>query len=125
MLNSKLKESKREIHKREKKEKAFQKSGRKQFERRDPQIQSKFSSKYKDRIESIKESDEKSRKAKKRNKMVTENKAYDLHFDDKYGSVLSKQETTQNKLFEAVGKIGIKRKSDIPHKENKEKISHF
>ena len=95
------------------------------FERRDPQIQSKFSSKYKDRIESIKESDEKSRKAKKRNKMVTENKAYDLHFDDKYGSVLSKQETTQNKLFEAVGKIGIKRKSDIPHKENKEKISHF
>lgn len=125
MLNSKLKESKREIHKREKKEKAFQKSGRKQFERRDPQIQSKFSSKYKDRIESIKESDEKSRKVKKRNKMVTENKAYDLHFDDKYGSVLSKQETTQNKLFEAVGKIGIKRKSDIPHKENKEKISHF
>ena len=125
MLNSKLKESKREIHKREKKEKAFQKSGRKQFERRDPQIQSKFSSNYKDRIETIKESDEKSRKAKKRNKMVTENKAYDLHFDDKYGSVLSKQETTQNKLFEAVGKIGIKRKSDIPHKENKEKISHF
>lgn len=125
MLNSKLKESKREIHKREKKEKAFQRSGRKQFERRDPQIQSKFSSKYKERIESIKESDEKSRKAKKRNKMVTENKAYDLHFDDKYGSVLSKQETTQNKLFEAVGKIGIKRKNDIPHKENKEKISHF
>ena len=46
MLNSRLKESKK-----------FQKSGKKPFERKPEGIKSKFNSKYKDRIESIKDSD--------------------------------------------------------------------
>lgn len=54
-LNSKLKESKREIKKREKKEKKFRESGKKQFERKEGK--SKFVNKYRDRIESIKDSE--------------------------------------------------------------------
>ena len=69
-LNSRLKESKREIKKREKKDKKFQKSGRKPFERRDSSIKSKFNTKYKDRIESIKDSD---KKVKVRRKMMEVN----------------------------------------------------
>lgn len=53
MLNSKLKESKREIRKREKKEKKFRESGRKPFERKDPSIKSKFNNKYKERIQTL------------------------------------------------------------------------
>lgn len=56
-LNSQLKESKREIRKRQRKEKKFKKSGRKIFERRDPKIKSKFTNKYTERINSIKNSD--------------------------------------------------------------------
>ena len=67
LLNSRLKESKREIKKREKKDKKFQKSGRKPFERRDSSSKSKFNTKYKDRIESIKETD---KKIKVRRKMM-------------------------------------------------------
>lgn len=55
-LNSKLRETKREMKKRLKAEKKFQKSGRKMFERKDPKNKSKFTNKYHDRIESIKES---------------------------------------------------------------------
>ena len=54
-LNSKLKESKREIKKREKKEKKFRESGKKQFERKEGR--SKFINKYSDRIQSIKDSE--------------------------------------------------------------------
>ena len=57
-LNSKLKETKREIRKRQKKDREFRKSGRKQFERRTPGTKSRFSNKYTDRISSIKNSDE-------------------------------------------------------------------
>ena len=57
MLNSRLKESKKEIKKRQKKDKKFQRSGKKTFERKPEGIKSKFNSKYKDRIESIKDSD--------------------------------------------------------------------
>ena len=57
LLNSRLKETKREIKKREKKEKKFQKSEKKPFERRPETSKSKFNTKYKDRIESIKDSD--------------------------------------------------------------------
>ena len=57
MLNSRLKESKKEIKKRQKKDKKFQRSGKKPFERKPEGIKSKFNSKYKDRIESIKDSD--------------------------------------------------------------------
>lgn len=60
-LNSQLRESKREIRKRQRKERKFKKSGRKQFERRDPEVKSKFSNKYVDRIKSIKESEKKTR----------------------------------------------------------------
>ena len=70
LLNSRLKESKREIRKREKKDKKFQKSGRKPFERRDSSSKSKFNTKYKDRIESIKETD---KKIKVRRKMMEVN----------------------------------------------------
>ena len=70
LLNSRLKESKREIKKREKKDKKFQKSGRKPFERRDSSSKSKFNTKYKDRIESIKETD---KKIKVRRKMMEVN----------------------------------------------------
>ena len=57
LLNSRLKETKREIRKREKKDKKFQKSGKKPFERKPASSKSKFNSKYKERIESIKDSD--------------------------------------------------------------------
>ena len=70
LLNSRLKESKREIKKREKKDKKFQKSGRKPFEKRDSSSKSKFNTKYKDRIESIKETD---KKIKVRRKMMEVN----------------------------------------------------
>ena len=70
LLNSRLKESKREIKKREKRDKKFQKSGRKPFERRDSSSKSKFNTKYKDRIESIKETD---KKIKVRRKMMEVN----------------------------------------------------
>lgn len=59
MLNSKLKETKREIHKRERAERRFRKSGRKQFERREED--SKFKEKYNKRVQSIKESDKKAK----------------------------------------------------------------
>ena len=55
-LNSKLIETKRQIRKRKRREKKFVKSGRKTFERKSPGIKSKFNSKYKERIKSIKES---------------------------------------------------------------------
>ena len=61
-LNAKLQETKRERKKREKAEKKFQQSGRKMFERKDPTIKSKFTNKYHERIESIKESEKKSKK---------------------------------------------------------------
>ena len=69
-LNNRLKETKREMKKRKKKEEKFQKSGRKQFERRDSSSKSKFNEKYKERIESIKDSD---KKYKIRNKMLSVN----------------------------------------------------
>lgn len=56
MLNSKLKESKREIKQREKKDKKFQASGRKPFERRKGNVKSKFQQKYKERINDLKDS---------------------------------------------------------------------
>ena len=57
LLNSRLKESKREIKKREKKEKKFRESGKKPYERKKDGSNSKFKTKYKSRIESIKDSD--------------------------------------------------------------------
>lgn len=56
-LNSQLRETKREIKKRQKKDRKFQKSGRKKFERRTLKNGSKFTNKYTERIQSIKESD--------------------------------------------------------------------
>ena len=69
-LNSKLRETKREIKKRQRKEKKFRESGKKQFERRDPSKKSKFKDKYTHRINSIKESGKKRKKKKE-----TDNKA--------------------------------------------------
>lgn len=54
-LNSKLIETKKQIKKREKRENKFRKSGRKMFERRESSQKSKFNTKYKDRINAIKE----------------------------------------------------------------------
>ena len=65
LLNSRLKETKRELKKREKKEKKFRESGKKPFERKPQTEKSKFNEKYKDRIESIKDSD-KNTKARRR-----------------------------------------------------------
>lgn len=65
LLNSRLKETKRELKKREKKEKKFRESGKKPFERKPQTEKSKFNTKYKDRIESIKDSD-KTIKARRR-----------------------------------------------------------
>ena len=62
ILSSKLRETKREIRKREKKEKKFRESGRKQFERKDPSVKSKFNNKYKERITSIKEGNKRNSK---------------------------------------------------------------
>ncbi len=61
LLNSRLKETKREIKKREKKEKKFIESGKKPFERRPETENSKFKAKYKDRINSIKDSEKKTK----------------------------------------------------------------
>lgn len=54
-LNSKLIETKKEIRKRERRERKFKKSGRKIFERREASSKSKFNNKYKDRIKAIKD----------------------------------------------------------------------
>ncbi len=56
MLNNKMKESKRAIRKRLKKEKKFQESGKSKYERSN--TRSKFNEKYDNRINSIKNSDE-------------------------------------------------------------------
>ena len=69
-LNSKLKESKREIRKRKKQEKKFRKSGKKQFERRDKSSESKFKNKYNKRIKSIKESDKEKNKIRMSNEIL-------------------------------------------------------
>lgn len=55
-INSKLLETKRERRIRERKEKKFKRSGKKIFERRDNSNKSKFNTKYKERIQSIKDS---------------------------------------------------------------------
>lgn len=69
-LNSQLRESKREIRKREKKDRKFQKSGRKKFERRITKNGSKFTNKYIDRIQSIKESDNLRKQRRKINENI-------------------------------------------------------
>ena len=85
MLNSKLIETKRERKRREKREKKFLKSGRKQFERKSPDIKSKFMSKYDDRMKSIKDSDTMSKDNKR----------------------LKVEKATEKELLEHVSKIGI------------------
>lgn len=109
MLNSRMKETKREIHKRERAERKFRKSGRSQFERRDKD--SKFKAKYNQRIESIKESDKGSIERKKKNKSIFK-KLSELETSDKYKEMLSNQETAELKLYDAVSQIGIKKKED-------------
>lgn len=118
MLNSRLKETKREIHKRERAERKFRKSGRKQFERRDKD--SKFKEKYKKRVQSIRESDKKTEEKKKKNKSVF-SKLADLDSTNKYKDMLKDQETAELKLFDAVSQLGITKKNvDIEEKENKD-----
>lgn len=85
MLSSKLIETKRERKRREKREKKFLKSGRKQFERKSPDIKSKFMSKYDDRMKSIKDSDTMSKDNKR----------------------LKVEKATEKELLEHVSKIGI------------------
>ncbi len=111
MLNSKLKESKRQIRKRERKERKFKKSGRKQFERKDDD--SKFKEKYHKRIQSIKESDEKTEERKKKASKSVFKKLAEMDTSTKYKDMLSKQETAEIKLFDAVSQLGITKKIDI------------
>lgn len=119
MLNSKLKESKRKIHKRERAEKKFRKSGRKQFERRDDD--SKFKLKYKDRIKAIKESDKNIEEKKKKAGKSRLKKIADIDSDSKYKDIISKQETAEVKLFDAVSQIGIiKNDNEELNKEDKD-----
>lgn len=103
MLNSKLRETKRERKRRERRERKFQKSGRKQFERRDKSEKSKFNSKYNERVQAIKESDE---RVKKNSKRAIE---AEMRFRDRYESLMENQETAEVKLYDAVSKIGIKK----------------
>ncbi len=118
MLNSRLKETKREIHKRERAERKFRKSGRKQFERRDKD--SKFKEKYKKRVQSIRESDKKTEEKTKKSKSVF-SKLADLDSTNKYKDMLKDQETAELKLFDAVSQLGITKKNvDIEEKENKD-----
>ena len=90
MLNSRLKETKRERRKRERAERKFRKSGRRQYERRNPGEKSKFTKKYQERIDSIHESDT----------------------ADRYTKVLKNERLQQNKLMDAVSKLGIKSKKE-------------
>ncbi len=115
MLNSRMKETKREIHKRERAERKFRKSGRKQFERRESD--SKFKTKYNKRIASIKESDEKAKDRKKKNKSSL-SKLADLETAKKYKAMIDNQETAETKLFDAVSQIGIIRTSDVLEDED-------
>lgn len=101
MLNSKLRETKRERKRRERREKKFQKSGRKQFERKGEK--SKFKTKYNERVQSIKECDEKFDKNSKRAIEA------EMRFRDRYESLMENQETAEAKLYGAVSKIGIKK----------------
>ncbi len=110
MLNSRMKESKREIHKRERAERKFRKSGRKQFERREKD--SKFKSKYNKRIEAIRDSDKKTEERKKKNRSIF-NKLSNLESANKYKDLLKNQETAEVKLFDAVSQIGIMRNEEI------------
>ncbi len=115
MLNSKLKESNRQRRKRERKEKKFRKSGKKPFERRNDD--SKFKEKYHKRIEAIKESDEKIDERKKKAGRSVFKKLADMDSSTKYKDMLSKQETAEIKLFDAVSKIGITKKIDMDDQE--------
>ncbi len=106
MLNSKLKESKREIRKREKAEKKFQKSGKKPFEKRNSGSKSKFTLKYQDRIQSIKESTEKAEIAKqkvaervekiKQQKAEKEEKAEKMRQKNEAKMAKNKQQNAEN-----------------------------
>ena len=58
-LSTQLKESKKEIRKQKRADKKFHKSGRRQFEPRGKNYISKFGEKYKERINTIKQSDKK------------------------------------------------------------------
>ena len=117
-LNSKLIETKREIKKRQRAEKKFNKSGKKKFERRDPQLKSKFNSKYKDRIQSIKES--KKNSPEKIFEEKKESKLFD--YDNEDNSIFTKEPIKeQNSIFT---KEPEKEKKSIFNKE-KERSSFF
>ncbi len=129
-LNSKLTETKREMKKRERAEKKFNKSGKKKFERKDPQLKSKFNSKYKDRIQSIKESKKNTPeevKEKKESKLFDFNKEENSILEKKIiegQSSIFKQEQIkeQSSLFDKEPK---KEESLIFKKEEKERSSIF
>ncbi len=101
-LNSKLKETKREIRKREKAEKKFRESGKKPFERKEKGNNSKFKNKYNERIQSIKESD----------------------IDNRYTRIIKSEKNNAQELFDAVAQIGIKKNnaSDKPNKKTKSRL---
>ena len=120
MLNSKLKESKRQIRKRERKERKFRKSGRKQFERKEDD--SKFKEKYHKRIESIKESDEKTEERKKKASKSIFKRLADMDTSTKYKDMLTKQETVETKLFDAVSQLGITKRVDIDDLDDDDEI---
>ena len=90
MLNSKLKESKRERRKRERAEKKFRNSGRKPFEKRKYKNGSKFENKYRQRIQSIKNSSE----------------------SNYHNRLLRNEKKKQQDLYEAIERIGIKRETE-------------
>ena len=126
MLNSRLKESKRQRRRRERKESKFRKSGRKPFERREDN--SKFKQKYQKRINSIQESDKKPEEKKKKAGKSIFKKLADMDTSSKYKEMLNNQETAEMKLFDAVSKIGIIKNSEIEEetegpKEKKSKKS--
>ena len=127
MLNSRLKESKRQIRKRERKERKFRKSGRKQFERK--KDDRKFKEKYQKRIQSIKESDTKTEERKKKASKSIFKKLADMDSSTKYKDMLSKQETAEMKLFDAVSQLGIIKNSkldldeELDEKDSKKRTS--
>ena len=95
MLNNKLKQTKRELRKQARKDKKFKKSGKKQFTPNKKGFESKFGEKYKERIDSIQETDSTS----------TEQK------------ILKREKKKKEDLLKVVSQIGMASKQEREEKE--------
>ena len=99
MLNNKLKQTKKELRKQARKDKKFKKSGKKQFTPNKKGFESKFGEKYKERIDSIQETDSTS----------TEQK------------IMKREKKKKEDLLKVVSQLGIASKEEKEEKEREAK----